>query len=60
MDDAIKLISALSALMYRLMTGCIHDSQLWDVERCIKIYLNRFGSFDEQVYPRVQKPKHLG
>ena len=56
-EDAMKLIRALSSLVYRLMTGCVFESQLGDAERCVKIYLNRFCAFDEMVYPKGPKTK---
>ena len=56
-DDTMKLIRSLSGLVYRLMTNCVNESLLGDVERCVKIYLNRFCTFDELVYPMSAKKK---
>ena len=48
----MKLVRMLSSMIYRLMTKTVHKSQLGDLERCIKAYLNRFCEFDELVYPK--------
>ena len=56
-QETMKLIRALSNTIARLMSACVTDSQLGDIERSIKIYLNRFCCFDELVYPQGPNKK---
>lgn len=57
MEATMTLIRALSGMIYRLMTGCVKQSSLGDLERCIKAYLNLFCEFDEQVYPKSKNKR---
>jgi hypothetical protein len=55
--ETTTLIRAMSNMVSRLMSGCVTESQINDVERSIKIFLTRFCCFDELVYPQGPNKK---